>query len=78
MEETGDRSPFAIFITHKRHQEKVSQRSLALAINVTQTKIHGWEKGARAPHSRHLFHLFAALNMTAHERELALILLAQS
>ena len=78
MEETGDRAPFAIFITHKRHQEKISQRALALVLDVTQTKIHGWEKGARAPHARHLFHLFAALKLSAHERELALILLAQS
>tara|TARA_R110001583_G_scaffold11844_5_gene53056 strand:- start:718 stop:942 length:225 start_codon:yes stop_codon:yes gene_type:complete len=73
-----DRTPFAIFLIHKRQQTKLSQRGLAKALSVTQTKVHGWEKGSRAPHSRHLLRLFSALELNVEDQQLALILLAQS
>ena len=73
-----ERTEFAIFLVHKRNQVKLSQRGLATALGVTQTKVHGWERGARAPHARHLLHLFSALKLNAEDQKLALILLAQS
>jgi len=73
-----DRTPFAIFLIHKRQQANLSQRGLATALEVTQTKVHGWEKGSRAPHARHLLHLFSTLKLNAEDQQLALILLAQS
>ena len=73
-----DRTPFAIFLIHKRQQTELTQRGLATAFDVTQTKVFGWEKGSRAPHARHLLQLFSTLKLSAEDQQLALILLAQS
>ena len=73
-----DRTDFALFMKHKRAAAGLAQRGLAKAIRVTQTKVHGWECGARAPHSRHLLHLFSALELNVQDQQLALILLAQT
>lgn len=78
MGEKVDRTAFSIFLAHRRHQVKLSQRGLAKLLGVTQTKIHGWERGARAPHARYLMQLFDILKLNREDEKLALILLAQS
>jgi hypothetical protein len=73
-----DRTPFAIFLIHKRQSNESFLNGPGQALSVTQTKVHGWEKGSRAPHSRHLLRLFSALELNVEDQQLALILLAQS
>ena len=81
---TVSRTAFSIFLAHRRHQVKLTQRGLAKALSmnrdeaITQTKIHGWECGARAPHARYLMQLFDILRLSREDEKLALILLAQT
>lgn len=73
-----ERTPFAVFLIHKRKEAGLSQRGLADALGVTQTKVHGWERGSRSPHARYLLHLFSTLKLGLNDQQMAIILLAQS